>query len=157
APRPCPARPRTRPKRHVLVVLVLLLLPVPALAARSVWKWSDLDPRPTFALTATGWAVALGCWIALPVWIFLYSGWSGRARAVVAGVMLLGLGGTVAAIDSIAFNGDLEPIPHFRWQPRAEDVLMQYLDEQEDGQGLPPIDLTVDPLADFPRYRGGRG
>jgi outer membrane protein assembly factor BamB len=144
-------------KRRILFVLALLLLPVPALAVRSVWKWSDLDPRPTFALTATGWAVALACWVTLPVWIFLFSGWSGRTRAVIAGVMLLGLGGAVAAIDSVQFNGDLEPIPHFRWRPRAEDALRTYLEEREDGEGLSPIDLTVDPLADFPRYRGARG
>jgi outer membrane protein assembly factor BamB len=144
-------------RRRLIFALILLVLPVLALSIRPLWNWSDFNPRPTFILTMIGWGIALACWIALPVWLFALSGISGRTKAILAGLMLLIVGTAVASIDDVQWNGYIQPIPHFRWQGRPQDRLEEYLAEQDDSQGLPPIDLSIDPVADFPRYRGARG
>jgi outer membrane protein assembly factor BamB len=142
----------------LFIGLLLVLLACLGWYIHPLWRWADLDPKPTFILTMIGQFVALFCWLALPLWLLFFCGFSRRIKAAIVGVVLLCVGGVFASIDSVAVNGDLQPIPHFRWQPRAQDQLDKHLEEevQEDVK-LPPIDLTIDPVSDFPRYRGAQG
>jgi outer membrane protein assembly factor BamB len=148
-----PPRHRTR----LLFGLLLVVLPAITLALPAFWQWADLDPRPIFTLSVIGQSVTTFCVLALPIWVLFFSGFAGRTKGIVLGLMLLLAGTAVAAIDSVKLTGDLRPIPHFRWQGRPEELLEQHLKEAGDSTDLAPIDLTIDRIQDFPRYRGSHG
>jgi outer membrane protein assembly factor BamB len=149
--------PPPRRRGRLLIGLLLVVLPVITLALPPFWQWADLDPRPIFLLSVIGQSVTTFCLLALPIWVLFLSGFGGRTKGVLVGLMLLVAGAAVAAVDSVKLTGDLRPIPHFRWQGRPEELLDRHLKEAGDSTGLPPIDLTIDRTLDFPRYRGLRG
>jgi outer membrane protein assembly factor BamB len=144
-------------RRRLRIGLFLVILAVIAWELAPLWQWADLDPRPIFVLSMIGQIVTPLCLLALPIWFFCFSGLAGRAKVVVAGLVLLLAGAAVASVESVQVNGDLRPVPRFRWEGRPEELLERHLEQADDGTKLPPIDLTVDKLLDFPRYRGLRG
>jgi outer membrane protein assembly factor BamB len=149
--------PPTRRWLRLLAGLLLLLLPLLVMSINGVWQWADLDPAPMFTFSMIGMILLPVCWMLLPIWFFFFSGLTSRTRGIVTGVMLLLAGSAAASIDSFKVDGNLRPIPHFRWQPRSQDLLDQFREAQEDSEGLSAIDLRVDPDTDFPRYRGLNG
>ncbi len=146
-----PAPPR---RRRLLIGVLLLILPVIAWELAPLWQWADLDQRAIFTLSVIGQVVPSLCLIALPIWFLFFSGFGGRTKAISTCLVLLLAGSAVAAVDSFKFDGNLRPIPRFRWEGRPADLLDRHLEDSGDTTKLPPIDLTVDPLQDFPRYRG---
>ena len=50
--------------------------------------------------------------------------------------------------------GSLWPTFRFRWQSDPQEKLARYLQEQPEKPALAAIDLTVDRVSDYPRYRG---
>jgi outer membrane protein assembly factor BamB len=141
-------------RKALLVAAVLLLLPLLALSASSVWLWADLDPYPAGAMDLTAMALAVACWLALPVYVAL-SGLGRRVKLTLAAVALVAAGAAAAVTDSVVVNGYLRPVVRFRWQGKGQ-TLDAYRAQEGPG-ALPRIDLTVDLVHDFPRYRGVRG
>jgi outer membrane protein assembly factor BamB len=142
---------------RLLIGLVLVALVPLGFYVRPLWRAADLDPRPTFVLTIIGQIVSLVCVLALPVWLLFFSGFASRTKAVIVVLVLLACGGAAGAIDSFDLDGDLLVHFHFRWAPRAADLLDRRLEEVDSSQQLPPINLTIDEITDFPRYRGAHG
>src|SRR5262249_37274737 len=124
---------------------------------RDLWHWSDLDPAPMGRLGMIGQIIAPVCWLGLVVWFFAFSGLSWKGKLIGVGVALLLAAAGFAGIDGFTIDGNLRVIPHFRWQPRPQEQLARYLEERAEGGDLSPIDLSVDPVFDYPRYRGSRG
>jgi outer membrane protein assembly factor BamB len=150
-------QPSPPSRRRVLVGLFLIIAPVVALSLAPFWQWADLDPRPIFIMGMIGQIVTSISLIALPIWFLFFSGFSWRTKAFGSVVIVLLLGAAVAAVDSVKFNGDLQPIPRFRWEGRPDELLQRHLDEADDGTKLPLVDLSIDKRFDFPCYRGLRG
>ncbi|MFO0930772.1 MAG: PQQ-binding-like beta-propeller repeat protein [Gemmataceae bacterium] len=150
---PAVAAPSRRVHYRIPIALALLTVAGPLLPR--LWHWSDLDPAPIFMLGFAGmWMLVLGT-LGLLGWFFAFSGLSWRTRLLGLGGLALVGGGVVAAVDEFKLDGNMRPIPHFRWQPRAQERLAEYLDETS-GDQLPPVEVAVDPVNDFPRYRGVR-
>lgn len=145
-----------RPPRRLAVPLTLLALVVLGPLLPHLWQWADLDPAPIFYLAQVGLLLLLGSLLGLLVWFLVFSGLSGRARLAGLGVAAVLVGGLAASIAEVRVDGSLRPIPRFRWQPRPQDQLAEFLDEAT-AAGLPPTDVQIDPVNDFPRYRGLRG
>lgn len=144
-------------RRRWLFPVALLLLSACAVALPDLWEWADLDPSPRSAMELSGKFVALGCWLIVAVWFFAFSGLSSRVKLATLSVLLLLAAGGVAAVAEVDVDGNLRPIFHYRWEPRPQDALARHLEEAATPSGLPRIDLTVDLVSDFPRYRGLRG
>ncbi len=134
--------------------LTLVLLSAGGLSASSLWQWADLDPTPIPTLMMAGQALTLLCWVTLLVWFLFFSRFAWKTRFAGLGLLALLVGAGFATIDEVVVDAKLFPHPRFRWQPRPQDRLASYLQEESSAGGLPSIDLSVDPVRDFPRYRG---
>jgi outer membrane protein assembly factor BamB len=137
--------PQTRLRRW-RVPLALILLTVVANALPRLWWWADLDPTPLRKFEMAGVIVTALCLVVLPVWFFLFSTFPARAKAIALVVLVVLCGAGFAAVREVDVHGGLGLILKFRWeQPPVEQL----------GTGnMPPIDLTIDRVHDFPRYRG---
>jgi outer membrane protein assembly factor BamB len=134
----------------------MLLISAVALAVPSLWWWADFNPAPTNALSLIAKILAPLCWLFVLVWFFALSG-LGRRVKVVGALVLLALAGTaVAAVRNVDVDGNLSPLFHFRWESVPEEALDRHREAEQatTASDLPPIDLTVHKLLDFPRYRG---
>lgn len=130
-----------------IVPLATVAFSVGGFNLAAVWQAADLNLDYLNLIKFVSLAVPVLGALFLPVWFFGFTRVSRPTKAVVlvAGMLLLGV--AAACIDGFTLDADLRPIPHFRWQPRAAP-------QATTTDGLPPIDLTVDPVNDFPRYRG---
>jgi outer membrane protein assembly factor BamB len=135
----------------------LLLAPVLCWLVYYWWNRADLDPGQIFRIGVVSFWTTLACLVGLFVWFFGFSGLKAKGKLIGLGVLVLLAGAGWGAIDGLVLDGQLIPRPRFRWQPRPQDQLARYLETQTDPDGLPRIDLTVDPINDFPRYRGFLG
>ncbi|WP_459558273.1 PQQ-binding-like beta-propeller repeat protein [Lacunimicrobium album] len=74
--------------------------------------------------------------ILLAIWMAFLSGW-GRRGIVIAGLMLFTLvGGAIAAVREVEFDGDMLMTFHYRWEPTVEDRIAKHREEQG-GTALP--------------------
>ncbi len=151
--------PRQRPGKLLWIVpLVSLSILFFVLALPNVWRALDLDPTPVewMGLVGTVLAFVIVGW--LIVWFFAFTWVSRRIKTICFIVLVLLVGSGYAIIDELAFDSRLRPRPRFRWQvPPAERLTAYQESSEDDTSSLPPIDLTINPVSDFPRYRGLRG
>lgn len=151
-------QPAARTRRRWIVPVALLLVSAVLLALPGLWWYGDFNPAPLSAMNLAGKIVAPLCWLGVLVWFFAFSGLGARARVVGLVVLLAVVGLALALVQSVEVYGDIRPILHFRWEPSPEALLERHRAEAEEGSaGLPDIDLTVDRVFDFPRYRGRHG
>ena len=144
-------------RRRVLAVAAAVVLGI------LIWFLAGTEPgqRVLAAVDALVW-VALGCLagLALVVWVAFF--W--RARRWIR-LACLGLAGaSIAAFFGLfrleSFTGSLVPIFVWRWSPRAEDDLQQYLAEREGPfdrfvrQVTAPVDLAETTDHDYPGFLG---
>ncbi len=150
------AEPSATPSllRRLRVPLLAVSLPLLVLAFRWGWERSDLDPAPLFPLFMVFQLSVLLMLLVVPLWFYFFSGLSATTKLLgTAGVLLL-LGGAVAAIRKVEFNGFMTPVFIFRWEADAQAELDRRLSET--GKNASKADLTIGP-EDFPRYRGREG
>ena len=145
--------PPHRRARFPFAVIGLIIL---ALAIPPVWDWLDTDQGPPMPLKMVCSAIVVVCCVLLLVWFALSSRVRRRTKlGVLAGLVFLVLG-LFGAIDQLEFTGSWRPIPRYRWEPKPIALLEQHRQAQTEAGDLSPIDLTIDPLRDFPRYRGSQ-
>jgi outer membrane protein assembly factor BamB len=156
---PTPSVPgRVRWFFRVVLPLVLVGVPVLALGLLRLWEWADLAPRFLSNLQFISLMTVMASALLIPLWFVFLSGFRVRAKLIGVGVAVLVVLGVWACVGEWDNTGDLSYYPRrWRWQPSAEEKLARYQSGQdEDGKGLPPIDLTVKPADSFPRFRGPR-
>jgi outer membrane protein assembly factor BamB len=127
-------------------------LAVIAIAVLSVVMPRIWEPAARMGLILIG--VGVASVVALIVWFFGFSPFRGRTRLAVLGCFLLMGLASAAVVRDVEFTGSWRPILRYRWEARAADLLDQHRAQIPAAEDLPPTDLTVDPLRDFPRYRG---
>src|SRR5262249_10396084 len=127
-----------------------------ALALPGWWHAADLDPAPIGWMKLFGKVFAPVSWVFLVVWFFGFTRVSRRTKWKALALLALLAAAAFAAIDGFGLDAQLWPQPHFRWQPRPEARLEESLEEEAETPltGLPKIDLTIDSVNDFPRFRG---
>jgi outer membrane protein assembly factor BamB len=135
------------------IPLVSLLTSYVALELPGWWHAADLDSSPVGWMRMIGTTLACVLWCWLILWFFAFTRLSRQTKWKGFVVLVVLVGAAFIAVDEVFFDANLRPNFHFRWQPHPEAKLAQYL-EETDTTGLPPIDLTIDPVNDFPRYRG---
>lgn len=133
----------------------LAVLSLIGLNAHQLWHWADFTPTYIDLMAQIGISTALLCWVALLVWFVVLSGFSWKTRGLVVLLVAGGLTAFFFAVDEWTPSSTLFPSPRFVWQEKPEARLANRL-AQQTADGLPPIDLTVEPVRDFPRYRGLR-
>lgn len=144
------------PRRRALFLWLTGAVALIALALPRAWEWAELDPSPLMRMKFLGQFVALVCLTLLVVWFFLFSRFSWVVRLGVLAVILLIAGLGMAAIRTLEFTGSWQPIPRFRWEKDHDANLEQHRAHMSI-KDLPPLDLTIDSVRDFPRFRGLRG
>ena len=143
-----------RLRNRILLMLALFALAFGGPFFAPLWEMSDLDPGLTIPMGVLGSVGSILSWTLLAVWLFFFSYVPLKVRMVLLGLAVL----YAALIDDIQLDSYRRPILHHRWQSRPGDVLTKYLEDQ------PPeladdslLDLTIDPVNDFPRFRGANG
>jgi outer membrane protein assembly factor BamB len=131
-----------------LVVVAANLVPV-------AWHAADLDPAPLIQiLTVATMLIPLGALLIL-VWLVGFSRYRWRTRLAVIGLLVAAGAGAAACIRTVEFTGSFGMIPVWRWQQTGAERFAAYrAQETRSPDGLPAIDLAIDPGRDFPRYRG---
>lgn len=149
-PQTIPAPPRPGLFRRVVIPLFAIILILSGLGLPRLWVWADFDPRPLLPIVNLCFlAIPLGALILL-LWFVFLSGFRWRTRLAGLGLVAALAGGFLLSLDRVEITGDVGIIPIFKWESRPAA-------EAPRGEaGLPPIDLKVDPVRDFPRYRGPR-
>lgn len=150
--------PERRPGPLLWIVpLASLSVLVAAQALPCTWESLDLDPAPLGHLRIAAFALTFVTLGWLVVWFFAFTRLARRTKLVGLAVLALAGGGLGASVDGMTLTANLWPSFHFRWQQRAEDRLAEYQSSSPgDPSGLAKIDLTIDSLIDYPRYRGPR-
>jgi outer membrane protein assembly factor BamB len=133
---------------------LLLLLAGLALLLPTFWHYADFDPAPLFHMVLLGRIISALCLVGILMWFFGLSGLSVRIRLTALAVLVLAVGGFAASVADVQVDGALRPIFRFRWQSLPAQTHAAFLNEQSDASGLPEVDLTVDSIEHFPRYRG---
>jgi outer membrane protein assembly factor BamB len=88
-------------------------------------------------------------------WFVLFSGLRWVLRLAVVLVIAALAGGAVASVRNVAFTGDMLPIPEYRWQRPAQDVLRESREQSGGAEVLAPIELdTGQAWEGFREYRG---
>ena len=143
---------RWRLRNRILFLLGLLFVALGGPYLMPLWEMSDFDPRLTIYIGVIGIWSSMLAWVLLAVWLFFFSIFPFKLRMALLALAVA----YVALIDDIQLDSYRRPILHHRWQSHPTDELAKFLDEQppEPDSGL---DLTVDPVNDFPRFRGLRG
>src|SRR5579871_874726 len=145
------ARPRPGLFRRVVIPLFGIALIFVGLGLPRAWRWADYDPQPQFTIDwICSLAIPVGALILL-LWLAFLSGFRWQIRLAVLGAFAALGAGLAASVDHIEVTGDVGLIPVFKWEVRPRVAAFP----PEGGtDGLQPIDLKVDPVRDFPRYRG---
>ncbi len=128
-----------------LLVVVLMIVSV---ALPRLWVWADWDPAGLMQIGMfCFWGIPLGVLLLLVWWLAL-SGFQWRTRLDVF-LLLAALSGWFAAlVDHVEITGNVGLIVVFRWEVHRHPA------DADDPADFSPIDLTIDPVHDFPRYRG---
>jgi outer membrane protein assembly factor BamB len=146
-------RPRRRRYRFPLIVTGLIVL---AFVVPRASQWAELDPGPLMYIKmAATWSSMLAV-VLLAAWFFLFSGIRPRTRLLVLGVLLFCAGSAAAAIKKVEFTGDWHPIFIYRWEADPADLLDAHRGHLPATDDLQPVDLTIDAVRDWPRFRGSR-
>jgi outer membrane protein assembly factor BamB len=145
------ARPRPARFRRVVIPLFALALILIGFGLPRLWRWADYDPQPQFTIDSIcSLAIPVGAMILL-LWLAFLSGFRWRTRLAALGTLAALVGGLIACTDHVELTGDVGIIPVFKWEVRPQRA---DLSGGGGSEGLPPIDLKVDPVRDFPSYRG---
>jgi outer membrane protein assembly factor BamB len=75
----------------------------------------------------------------------------------VGGLLFLAIlvGAFMACVRKVEFSGEMQPISiSFRWKPDEEDELDKFLTQRLKKDDSLNVNLSIDPVSDFPRYRG---
>lgn len=145
----------TKPRRRWALPAVCLPLAVLGLSAPALWDWLDVLPAWRMKAAHAGLAVAVGCVIALALWYFRLAGFSRKTKLAGVALLALAVAAGFALVREVDFTGDMRPIPRWRWQPSAARLFDESRRDAERATG--DVDLRVDDVRDFPRYRGARG
>lgn len=145
-------------KKHVWWRWPAIFLSMTALGLASVpaFDWADLDPLYRGPVAGGSLLALMIGIIGLSVWFFFLSSFKATLRYCLLGVVLVVIIGFLASVRSFDVTGYLGIIPRFRWQSDPQEQLELARLSSADS-GLPPIDPTIDPRTDFPRYRGLTG
>lgn len=87
-------------------------------------------------------------------WVLFFAGFSLLTRAAVCLTVLAAVGAGVGTIRKLEFDGQMNPIARFRWEPTDDQLLAQH--QASATKATDPADLTVGPT-DSPAYRGQAG
>ncbi|MFO0880384.1 MAG: PQQ-binding-like beta-propeller repeat protein [Gemmataceae bacterium] len=143
--------PSQRPGALIyLVPLVSIALTALLYSLPFLWQAADLDPAPIGILRMVGVLSVFTCAGWLVVWFFGFTRISRGTKLGLFLLLLVGCVGFAASVREVVLDSDLIPSFRFRWQSVAEVAPEEY-DQRE------KIDLTIDPVNDFPRYRGAAG
>src|SRR5262245_15583310 len=112
------------------VPLVTLSASFLALALPGWWHAADLDPAPIGWMKLLGKVFAPASWAFLVVWFFGFTRVSRRTKWKALALLALLVAAAFATIDGFVLDAELWPRPHFRWQPRPEAKLEEYLEEE---------------------------
>jgi outer membrane protein assembly factor BamB len=136
---------------RVAFPLLVIAIAAAALSLHPLWVWADLDPAPLFKIDMFSmWALPLSILLLL-VWLLALSGWRWWMRLAVLGGVIALVAGFIASIDEWEVTGDLGFRFTFFWQKRPPPRIVTPV---AGTAGKRSIDLTIDPVRDFPRYRG---
>ncbi len=67
----------------------------------------------------------------LAFWMAFLAGWGRLGMAVAAITLMTLVGGAIAAVREVEFDGDMRMTFHYRWQPSLEDRITRHRQEQE--------------------------
>jgi outer membrane protein assembly factor BamB len=140
-----------------IVPLASLLVVLAAQSLPRTWEALDLDPTPLGYMRMT--AFILTCVVCgfLLVWFFGFTRVRRRVKLMALLVLALLGGGLAASVEEMTLTANLWPSFRFRWQKSGEARLAEFQESSRGAAaGLPTVDLTIDPVVDFPRYRGPR-
>lgn len=116
-----------------------------------LWQAADLDPAPIGYMRMVGVLSVFVCAGWLFVWFFCFTIVPRPTKVKTFVFLALVVGSFTAALDEVVLNSELQPSFRFRWQKRPD------LAPPEEYEDRDRIDLTIDPVNDFPRYRGLMG
>jgi outer membrane protein assembly factor BamB len=145
--------------RRWRVPLTILGLSVALLLAPEAGLRLDLDPELVFRVQMYGTMASVLLLLLLPLWLLLFSGLRWRTRGMILGSLALAGAGLALSVRKAELNANFEPRLSFRWQADPQERLQARLDQATDPaqEQLPPLDLRITPLTDFPRFRGSAG
>jgi outer membrane protein assembly factor BamB len=149
----------TAPRRRWFIPIICGVLFVAGFAVPAIWESARIYPAWQMFLTHAGVSTAFLAVLVAVLWFFFLGGFRfvTKMKAVGLAMLLLVVGSFL--IREVDFNGDLRPIPRFRWEASAQELFDRSRKVPEGKLPEPSIesDLTIDPVADFPRFRGPRG
>ena len=114
----------------------------------------EVIPEVIFPLTIAFQFTAFLVGILLILWFLVASGFSPWVRLAGVGMLTATVAVVLATVRSIEFDGQMNPLVTFRWQPDPEAVLAEHF--ARSGPPLGDADLTVG-ANDSPAYRGRNG
>jgi outer membrane protein assembly factor BamB len=150
------APPRRR--RRFLFPLLLVCILLAGFFAWPIGKRLEVEPEKLMQVVMIGQWAAMASFVVLLIWFLVFSGFRWYTR--VLGLLFVALlaGAAAAAIRKVEVSGDMEPMAvYFRWQPDPDADLTAAMAPWTKSADLPPINLAIDPIFDFPRYRGLNG
>ena len=148
------APPPARIRRRFVVPLLAVGVPVLVWAALYAIYRFEVVPEAIMPLTiASQFAVLLGG-IVLAVWFLGFSGAPVWLRIATVVVVVGVVGGFAAAVRKIEFDGMMNPMVSFIWDPDPNARLAEHLATA--APAVDPPDIAVSP-ADSPQYRGPAG
>lgn len=139
---------------RALFVVLGIAVPVIGLELPQVWEWADFDPQPLLKMRMfTMWCLPLGAMLLL-VWVLALSGWRWVTRLSVVGLAVAAAAGFFACVKEVDLTGNVGLRFVYIWQDRPGEHLAEHRRQSSGGDSLPAMDLAIDPVRDFPRYRG---
>src|SRR5262245_29703299 len=144
--------------RRCITPAVCLLVAAVGLGLPALWEWAEWAPAWKMKVAHAGMVSTALAVIVVLLWFFCFSGFSARVRLGAVALAVLVVAVAFALVREVDWTGDLRPFPRYRWEPSARQLFEQYREEEvEPSSELLGIDLTIDPINDFPRYRGPFG
>ncbi|MFO0946139.1 MAG: PQQ-binding-like beta-propeller repeat protein [Planctomycetota bacterium] len=131
--------------------LPILIVDITLLAMALIWFLPSEDFERIFRVVGVELTGTLGA-ILLFLWFLLFSGRSLRSRgiALVAGLLVVGLG--FVFVERIEFTGDIEPIFHWRFAKKNDDILEAHRQEKKTADATPSSQTAIE--GTFPAFRG---
>jgi len=128
-----------------------LVVPIlAALALAAIWAWPETDSYVLANRVFNTLMIASIALLVLFVWGLVFSNY--RWSFVVAGVLIVAA--VVGAVRNVRFTGDMIPIPHFRWEKTADELLAEHNENPVNRQNVSPIAAAAEADLSFAEYRG---
>jgi outer membrane protein assembly factor BamB len=145
-----------KPRRRLRFIFpaILLIVMVGTFLIYPIGSRLEVEPEALVNTMMMGNMAFMLCVFLMLVWFFGFSGFRWYTR-IIGLIMLISIATVaVASVRKVEFTGEMKPIFVYRWHPDAAAEFNKYLSERTDHKDLPSINLSVDPIGDFPRYRG---